>query len=198
MLLCRQSSLHVDSLHKVFDHLKQASLTLNLAKCEFGKAVVYLGKKVGQGKVRLVDAKAQAILDFPAPQFLGMAGYYPVFCKKLFGCGCPIHQFSQSKIWGQTTIIVLFRLPGCSAPVLAAPDLICPFRLEADASALGTGAGLLQKDKYGIDPPVCYFSKKFKNHQLHYSTIEKQALALLMALQHFEVYVSSNPAPTTV
>lgn len=74
---------HVKTLHEIFSRLKSASLTLNLAKCEFGKAIVsYLGKKVGQGQIRPVEAKVQAISDFPAPQmrrelrcFLGMAGY---------------------------------------------------------------------------------------------------------------------------
>ena len=48
----------------------------------------------------------------------------------------------------------------CSAPVLAAPDFVHPFKLEVDASALGVGAVLLQEDERGIDHPVCYFSKK--------------------------------------
>lgn len=39
---------HLDSLHTVFQRLAAAPLTLNLAKCEFGKATVtYLGKRVG-------------------------------------------------------------------------------------------------------------------------------------------------------
>ncbi|XP_032434188.1 uncharacterized protein LOC116729628 [Xiphophorus hellerii] len=46
----------------------QASLTLNLAKCEFAKAVVtYLGKEVGHGQVRPVNAKVEAILSYPVP-----------------------------------------------------------------------------------------------------------------------------------
>lgn len=45
---------------------------------------------------------------------------------------------------------------------------------------------------------MCYFSKKFKRHQLHYSTIKKEALALLLALQHFEVNLGSNSTPITV
>ena len=44
-----------------------------------------------------------------------------------------------------------------------------------------------------IDHPVCYFSKKFNKQQLNCSTIEKEALALLLALQHFEVYLGSQP-----
>lgn len=33
------------------------------------------------------------------------------------------------------------------------------------------------------------FQKKFNSHQLNYAIIEKEALALIWALQHFEVYV---------
>lgn len=39
---------HMASLRAVFQHLADASLTLNLAKCEFGRAMAtYLGKQVG-------------------------------------------------------------------------------------------------------------------------------------------------------
>ena len=73
---------HMASLKMVFLRLAGASLTLNLAKCEFGKATVtYLGKQVGLGQVRPVDAKITAILSYPVPstrrelrRFLGMTG----------------------------------------------------------------------------------------------------------------------------
>ena len=86
----------------------------------------------------------------------------------------------------------------CSAPVLAAPDFAVPFKLEVDASALGADAVLLQESVDGIDHPICFFSRKFDKHQLKYSTIEKEALALLLALQYFEVYVGSSSVPVTV
>lgn len=70
----------------------------------------------------------------------------------------------------------------CSAPVLSAPDLACPFKLEVDASATGVGAVLLQSGADGISHPVSYFSAKFNRHQLNYSTIEKETLAMLLAL----------------
>jgi hypothetical protein len=50
---------------------------------------------------------------------------------------------------------------------------------------------LLQEDADGIDHPVCYFSRKLNKHQKKYSTIEKECLALLLSLQHFEVYLSA-------
>ena len=84
---------HIASLTTVFERLVEASLTLNLAKCEFGKAMVtYLGKQVGHGQVRPVDAKILAVLSYPVPMsrpelqhFLGMAGYYRCFCKNFCG-----------------------------------------------------------------------------------------------------------------
>lgn len=59
---------HLEKLRVVFERLSRASLTLNLAKCEFAKATVtYLGKCVGQGQVRPVEAKVAAIVEFPKP-----------------------------------------------------------------------------------------------------------------------------------
>lgn len=61
-------SEHLQTLTEVFSHLAKAFLTLNLAKCEFAKGTVtYLGKQVGQGQVRPIDAKVTAITEFPAP-----------------------------------------------------------------------------------------------------------------------------------
>jgi hypothetical protein len=152
----------------------------------------------------------QAIIDFPAPQtrrelrrFLGMTRYYRGFCKNFSGVVASLTSFASPKVPFQWSEKCQFAFEAakallCSAPVLAAPDFVRPFKLEVDASALGVGAVLLQEDERGIDHPVCYFSKKLKRHQLHYSTIEKEALALLLALQHFEVYLGSNPEPTVV
>ncbi len=86
----------------------------------------------------------------------------------------------------------------CHSPVLAAPDLSRPFKLEVDASAVRAGAVLVQEDADGVDHPVSYFSRKFNKHQVHYSTIEQETLALLWALQHFEVYLGSSSLPVTV
>ncbi|XDV32819.1 hypothetical protein PO909_003528 [Leuciscus waleckii] len=91
-------SEHVSSLRTVFEHLEKASLTLNLAKCEFGQATItYLGKEVGQGQVRPLEAKVTAITEFPAPtiqrelrRFLGMAGYYRGFCKNFSTVAHPL------------------------------------------------------------------------------------------------------------
>ncbi|KAG1926184.1 gag-pol fusion protein [Pimephales promelas] len=71
---------HLVRLRALLTRLIEACLTVNLAKCEFAKATVrYLGKEVGQGKVRPLQAKVLAIQQFPSPstkkelmRYLGM------------------------------------------------------------------------------------------------------------------------------
>lgn len=202
---------HLQTLRTLFLRLEEASLTLNLAKCEFAQATVtYLGKQVGRGEVRPLDAKVTAIVNFPVPttrrelrRFLGMVGYYRTFCRNFSTVAEPLTKLlspSASFHWSSecdhafNSVKVLLS----SAPVLTAPDFSRPFKVEVDASAVGAGAVLLQEDDSGIDHPVCYYSHKFNKHQLNYSTIEKEALALLLALQHFDVYVGSTNRPVTV
>ncbi|KAK0145445.1 Retrovirus-related Pol polyprotein from transposon 297 [Merluccius polli] len=202
---------HLNTLSLIFRRLHEASLMLNLAKCEFGKATVtYLGKQVGQGQVRPLAEKVQTIIDFPPPQskkalrrFLGMCGYYRGFCRNfsdvvapLTGLVSPLKTF----LWSPACQAAFESAKAllCSAPVLAVPCFARPFKLEVDASACGAGAVLLQEDEQAIDHPVCYFSRKFNKHQLNYSTIEKEALALLLALQYFEVYTGSSSQPVLV
>lgn len=53
---------HLERIQELFTRLAEARLTVNLAKCEFARATVtYLGRVVGQGQVRPVNAK---ILEF--------------------------------------------------------------------------------------------------------------------------------------
>lgn len=202
---------HVSTLREVFTRLENASLTLNLAKCNFGQATItYLGREVGQGQVRPIEAKVSAIVEFPVPlsrkelrRFLGMSGYYRNFCKNFSTVVSPLTSLVsplRAFVWSDECQNAFDSAKAllCNAPVLAAPVYEKAFKLEVDASSVGAGAVLIQEDTCGIDHPVCYFSRKFNKSQLNYSTIEKETLALLLALQYFDVYVSSSNLPIIV
>ena len=89
---------HLQRIRKFFDRLSKAKLTVNLAKTEFCHATVtFLGHLVGQGQVKPLEAKVNAISEFPVPKckrqlmrFLGMAGYYRKFCKNFSGIAEPL------------------------------------------------------------------------------------------------------------
>lgn len=202
---------HLSTLSDVFRRLSAASLTLNLQKCEFAKAsVTYLGKQVGNGLVKPLDLKISAILEYPMPttrrelrRFLGMVGYYRCFCKNFSSVVAPLTKLRSPKVefcWTDDCHQAFHSAKSllCSAPVLSAPDVSRAFQLEVDASAVGAGAVLLQEGADGVAHPVSYFSAKFNRHQLNYSTIEKETLALLLALRHFEVYVGGSLFPVIV
>lgn len=202
---------HMRSLRAVFQRLADASLTVNLAKCDFGKAsVTYLGKQVGGGEVRPISAKVAAINDFPVPttrrelrRFLGMIGYYRGFCRNFSSVSAPLTDLVSPKrafLWSDSCQRAFESCKAllCNAPVLSAPDFSRPFALEVDASSIGAGAVLIQSDDHGLNHPVGYFSKKFSKCQSRYSTIEQETLALLLALQFFDVYVGSSTEPVVV
>ena len=202
---------HLQRIRQLFDRLSKAKLTVNLAKTEFCHATVtFLGHLVGQGQVKPLEAKVNAISEFPVPKckrqlmrFLGMAGYYRKFCKNFSGIAEPLTNLLKKSTkfnWNDKCQDAFDRLKAIlkSAPVLLAPDFDKCFKLAVDASDVGIGAVLLQEDNNGIDHPVCYFSKKFNKHQKNYSTIEKECLALILAIQQFEVYLTSSTSPIVV
>jgi len=85
-----------------------------------------------------------------------------------------------------------------SAPVLVTPQFDKPFVLMVDASDLGVGAVLMQEDHHGVEHPIAYFSQKFNKSQQNYCTSEKETLALIQALQHFDFYLSAAQHPIRI
>ena len=149
---------HLQRIRKFFNRLSKAKLTVNLAKTEFCHATVtFLGHLVGQGQVKPLEAKVNAISEFPVPKckrqlmrFLGMSGYYSKFCKNFSGIAEPLTNLlkKSTKVkWNDKCQDAFDRLKAIpkSAPVLLAPDFDKCFKLAVDASDVGIGAFLFEK-----------------------------------------------------
>ena len=197
---------HICQIERFFQIMREAKLTINLMKSEFGKATVkYLGHIVGQGQVRPLDAKIQTIAKFPIPtsrkelaRFLGMAGYYRNFCLNFSDIAAPLTNLLSKKVkfvWTDDCQLAFdkVKLLLQKSPVLKSPDYEKPFKLIIDSSDVGTGSVLVQEASDGLDHPVSYFSKKFLKYQKNYSVVEKETLGLVLALEHFDVYLGSTP-----
>lgn len=180
---------------------------IRLAKCQFASATVnYLGHVIGQGQTAPRSCKVGAVVQYPVPQnrkalrrFLGMAGFYRRFCKNFASVAAPLTYMSSPKQafqWDDKAQASFTQIKAllASAPVLKSADFKRPFRIQVDACDIGAGAVLLQEDFHTRAlHPICYYSCKFLSHQRNYSTIEKECLALLLALRKFNFFIYDSP-----
>ncbi len=132
----------MNTSHKLKNTLR-ANLTVNLAKCEFGKAAVtYLGKVVGGGCVKPINANVEAVCSFPTPttrrklrSFLGMVGYYRGFCHNFANVVAPLTDLLSPKRpfeWSQQCQCAFDNAKSllANAPVLGAPNFERPSYLQ--------------------------------------------------------------------
>ena len=72
--------------------------------------------------------------------------------------------------WTEDCGIAFDRLKGAltRAPVLAYPHFGRPFLLETDASGVGLGAVLSQKQEDGTIRPIAYASRTLQIHERNY------------------------------
>ncbi len=107
-----------------------ASLTVNLAKCEFGQATItYLGKEVGQGQVRPLEAKVTPLPDFLLQlldenfaDFLAWLVTIVAFCKNFSTIVQPLTSLlspSRQFLWSMNSICFnLIKTLMCSGSCL--------------------------------------------------------------------------------
>ena len=195
---------HMDHLSAVLERIVNAGLTVKRKKCQFAMAeCVYLGHRVGSGKVRPEDLKIKAIQDFDIPitkrqvrSFLDLAGYYRKFIPHYSSLAAPLTDLTRKVapnevVWNTTCERAFQALKAAlsSSPILQSPDFTKQFLLQTDASDRGVGAVLSQCDQNGQDRPVAYFSRKLLPREQRYSTIEKECLAIKLSVQAFHTYL---------
>ena len=198
---------HCQHISMVLSRLKEAGLTANPKKCQWAQTQVeFLGHIVGKGKVCPADLKIQVLKDFPIPktkkgvrQFLGLAGYYrrfiPEFAEHSFHLteatrktapDCVVHtdEFCADFTYLQSVL--------CSVPSLTLPVPTDSFVLQTDASGVGIGA-VLSVLRQDVEYPVAFYSKKLLPRERKYSASELEALAVVVAITHFEAYLITHP-----
>ncbi|XP_069177597.1 uncharacterized protein [Procambarus clarkii] len=202
---------HLRHIEDFFKAMLQSGLVVNLHKSEFARtSVIFLGHKVGGGWIAPKASKMEAIIQYPTPatrkdilHFLGMAGFYRKFVPNFSSIAAPLtDQLKKGVklIWNENCQKAFENLKAIliSSPILRSPSFEDRFILTVDASDYGLGSILSQTDEKGVEHPVANHSKKFTPSQLNYSVIEKETLALINSVQHFEVYLTSNGHPILV
>lgn len=189
---------HLISIERVFRKLQEANLKVQLDKCEFmRKEIEYLGHVVTSEGVKPNPNKIKAIKQFPVPkttkqikQFLGLVGYYRKFIKDFAHIAKPmttqLKKGNRINPSDKDYLSAFNKLKSLiiSESILSYPDYNKKFVLTTDASNYAIGAVLSQHCQ-----PISFASRTLNEHEVKYSTIEKELLAIVWATKYFRPYL---------
>uniref|UniRef100_A0A803TSY3 Gypsy retrotransposon integrase-like protein 1 n=1 Tax=Anolis carolinensis TaxID=28377 RepID=A0A803TSY3_ANOCA len=164
-------------------------------------------------------SKVSDVREWGVPQtrrqlqsFLGFANFYRSFIKGFAQITAPLTELLKTKGKGETAKVKapgakLSWTPECQKafetlkerfteePVLKHPDIQSPFIIHCDASDCAYGAVLLQKDQNGNLKPCGYLSRKFSETEKCWPIWEKEALAILKALECWRHFLEGSGIP---
>jgi len=181
--------------------VSEAGMTLNLVKCEFGKPKVkFVGRMDGSGNHRPDPQRLQGLAKIEVPltkkaeSFVGSFLLQKVYPSFLSHCHAP-HQ-SDKKGCAQCDCIALVRglqtnLRSPEGRTIVHANVAnphhckTPFQMHTDASGKAVGATLGQLDEQGVERPLAFASQKLSDTQMGWSTIEREAYAVICALNRF-------------
>lgn len=203
IIICSETlEEHLKLLKKISERIKEAGLTIGIAKSKFGcKNLRYLGYVLSENGIMTDSSKVKAIVEFETPKtvkqlrrFLGMSNWYRRFIQNYAEIAAPLNDALKGKPtklkWGPEAneAFLLLKRALSEAPVLANPNYDQPFFLHTDASDIGTGSVLMQKIN-GEERVIAYSSQKLSPAEQKYMVTEKELLAIIHAIEKFMPYI---------
>ena len=197
---------HLIHVETILARLHSFKFQLNPSKCSFFLTDMdYLGHHINAHGLSPLNEKIDAILQLPMPKtlkeanhFIGALNWYRKFVKDFARIAAPIHAVTNKTkprrnefYWGSEQVKAFNELRAVitSKPlVLDFPIPDSPLILSTDASDVGVGAVLRQDTPSG--PKVLYyFSQMLSSSQRKYATIEREALAIGLAVSKLRPYL---------
>ncbi|GJT07900.1 reverse transcriptase domain-containing protein [Tanacetum coccineum] len=179
---------------------EDTNLSLNWEKSHFMvKEGIVLGHKISKSGLEVDRAKVEVIAKLPHPtsvkgvrSFLGHAGFYRRFIQDFSKIARPMTHLLEKEtpfVFSEECVDSFTLLKEITeAPILIAPDWDLPFELMCDASDFAIGAVLGQRKNKHFQP-IHYASKTMNEAQTHYTTTEKELLAVVYAFEKFRSYL---------
>lgn len=199
----------LELLRTVLERLRAAGLTVNLKKSEFfPRTLKYLGQIIVDGRLVPDPKKVEAIRRIKTPasvhdvrSLLGFFGFYHTFIPRFAHIMTPVFDLlrnqKNSKHRNATTTVSWTadhqRAVDESIALLEKSVLDMPlegdeFLVETDASGFAIGAVLSVK-REDVWLPVEFYSKTLSKTERNWPTREREAYAIVAALQKFDCYV---------
>ena len=203
---------HLQRLRKVLQRIREVGMLLNPEKCTFGvRQIEFLGHVIGDGMLSINEARREELLRTPLPttvtmlrKALGAFSYVQRWIPGMADLGKPLYELldkdgRKELKWTPETRAAFERLKeqvvNPPPPSLYLPDFSRPFVLVTDASGVGTGAMLAQRDQLqpqGPLKPIAFFHHTLSSAERNYSTTDRELLAIVLAVKKFRVYLAGN------
>nr|GEU49186.1 reverse transcriptase domain-containing protein [Tanacetum cinerariifolium] len=178
-------------LDKMLKRCEDTNLCLNWEKSHFMvKEGIVLGHKISKNGIEVDKAKVDVIAKLPHPttvkaihSFLGHVGFYRRFIQDFSKIAQPMTRLLEkdtSFFFSKECIEAFQTLKKklIEAPILVAPDWDLPFELMCNAIDFAIGAVLGQRKTKNFQS-IHYASKTMTDAQAHYTTTEKELLAVV-------------------
>lgn len=193
---------HDEKLQKVETVLEKNSLTLNKEKCEYRKTELeFIGLMISSKGIRISLRKIEAVKHFRKPEtldevhsFLGLVNYMSSFIMDLATKTAPLRKLLVEKIFlwtseHQKVFEELKELIVQSTLELGFFDVDQQTLLYTDASGVGLGAVLVQKDDQGRNRIITCISKSLSRIEKDYPQVHREALAIVWAVKRLYYYL---------
>ena len=189
-------------LEACLQRMRDCNLTLNKAKCEFNRdRIEFFGHVFSASGVSPDPKKVKAILKASDPQtvgevrsLLGLAIYCSRFIPDLATISAPLRDLTrESSDWNWTKAHhdaiceIKQRLAASCTTAYYCPDKTT--QIIVDASPVGLGAILAQRDKDRKPSIVALASRSLTPVEQRYSQIECEALSITWGILHFHLYL---------
>nr|GEV69090.1 reverse transcriptase domain-containing protein [Tanacetum cinerariifolium] len=191
----------LSNLDKMLKRCEDTNLVLNWEKCHFMcKEGIVLGHKISKSRIEVDRAKVDVIAKLPHPttikgvrSFLGHVDFYRRFIQDFSKIARPMTHLLKKEtpfVFSKDCIDAFETLKKklTKAPILVVPDWNLPFELMYDASDFAIGTVLRQR-KMKFFQPIHYASKTMTEAHIHYTTTEKEMLAVVYAIEKFQPYL---------
>ncbi|GKC23376.1 reverse transcriptase domain-containing protein [Tanacetum coccineum] len=191
----------LSNLEKMLKRCEDTNLVINWEKCHFMcREGIVLGHKISKSGIKVDHAKVDVISKLPhsttvkgVRSFLGHAGFYRRFIQDFSKIARPMTHLLKKEtpfVFSKDCIDAFQTLKKklTKAPILVVPDWNLPFELMCDASDFAIGAVLGQRRSKHFQP-IPYASKTMTEAQIHYTTTEKEMLAVVYAFEKFRPYI---------
>ena len=166
---------HKEHLQQIFQRLRQAGLRLKPSKCSFlCREVVLLGHVISVSGISPDPTKTEKVRDNPVPvdvssvrQFLGLSSYYRRFVPGFSKIAAPLYYLTKKSVtfcWTDECQRAFGKLKQLLSACLSFGSEH-QFIVETDASVLGLGAVLSQKQPNGHTQPIAYASRSLHTRE---------------------------------